>query len=83
MGCFYESAKLRKKNNLKTRIIDFFCTFALVLPIESTKSMKIAYIYPAFINIGGADKIIIGKANYMADEWGYEVYLITDSQCGI
>ena len=42
--------------------------------------MKIAYIYPAFINIGGADKIIIGKANYMADEWGYDVYLITDSQ---
>lgn len=42
--------------------------------------MKVAYIYPAFINIGGADKIIIGKANYMADEWGWEVYLITDSQ---
>ena len=45
--------------------------------------MKIAYIYPAFINIGGADKIIISKANYMADRWGYEVYLITDSQNGL
>ena len=45
--------------------------------------MKIAYIYPAFINIGGADKIIISKANYMADSWGYEVYLITDSQNGL
>ena len=42
--------------------------------------MKIAYIYSAFINIGGADKIIIGKANYMAQQWGYDVYLITDSQ---
>jgi glycosyltransferase involved in cell wall biosynthesis len=47
------------------------------------RQMKIAYIYPAFINIGGADKIIISKANYMADEWGYEVFLITDSQCGL
>ncbi len=45
--------------------------------------MKIAYIYPAFINIGGADKIIISKANYMADQWGYEVFLITDSQNGL
>ena len=45
--------------------------------------MKIAYIYPAFINIGGADKIIISKANYMATEWGWEVYLITDSQNGL
>ena len=45
--------------------------------------MEIAYIYPAFINIGGADKIIISKANYMADHWGYEVFLITDSQNGI
>jgi glycosyltransferase involved in cell wall biosynthesis len=45
--------------------------------------MTIAYIYPAFINIGGADKIIISKAKYMADHWGYEVYLITDSQNGL
>ena len=45
--------------------------------------MRLAYIYPAFINIGGADKIIISKANYMADHWGYEVFLITDSQNGI
>lgn len=45
--------------------------------------MKIAYVYPAFINIGGADKIIISKANYMADHWGYEVFLVTDSQNGL
>lgn len=45
--------------------------------------MTIAYIYPAFINVGGADKVIINKANYMADHWGYEVYLITDSQNGL
>lgn len=45
--------------------------------------MKIAYTYPAFINIGGADKIIINKANYMAEKMGYDVYLITDSQNGL
>ncbi len=65
------------------RLMDFFCTFALVLLKENVLPMRVAYIYPSFINIGGADKIIISKANYMADEWGYEVYLITDSQCGI
>jgi glycosyltransferase involved in cell wall biosynthesis len=45
--------------------------------------MKIAYTYPAFFNVGGADKIIINKANYFAEELGYEVYLITDSQNGL
>lgn len=45
--------------------------------------MKIVYTYPAFINIGGADKIIINKANYLAEQFGYEVYLITDSQNGL
>lgn len=45
--------------------------------------MKIAYTYPAFINIGGADKIIINKANYMAEKMRYDVYLITDSQNGL
>lgn len=45
--------------------------------------MRIAYTYPAFINIGGADKIIINKANYFAEKMGYEVYLITDSQNGL
>ena len=45
--------------------------------------MKIAYTYPAFFNVGGADKIIINKANYFAEKLGYEVYLITDSQNGL
>ena len=54
-----------------------------VLLLHNCVEMKIAYIYPAFINIGGADKIIISKANYMADCWGYDVYLITDSQNGL
>lgn len=54
-----------------------------VLLLHNCLEMKIAYIYPAFINIGGADKIIISKANYMAERWGYEVYLITDSQNGL
>ena len=45
--------------------------------------MKIVYTYPAFINIGGADKIIINKANYLAEKMEYDVYLITDSQNGL
>lgn len=45
--------------------------------------MRITYTYPAFFNVGGADKIIINKANYFAEKLGYEVYLITDSQNGL
>lgn len=44
--------------------------------------MKIVYIYPAFVNVGGIDKIIINKVNFLADKLRYEVYLITNSQTG-
>ena len=57
--------------------------YFVTLQLRIMCNMKIAYIYPAFINIGGADKIIISKANYMATQWGDEVYLITDSQNGL
>lgn len=30
--------------------------------------------------MGGADRIIIQKANYLADNMGYDIYIITDSQ---
>lgn len=44
--------------------------------------MKIIYIYPSLVTMGGADRIIIQKANYLAEELGYEIYIITDSQKG-
>jgi len=56
------------------------CGKKSVLLLEKSMNMNITYIYPAFINIGGADKIIISNADYMADSWRYEVYMITDSQ---
>jgi glycosyltransferase involved in cell wall biosynthesis len=42
--------------------------------------MKIAYIYPALNTIGGADRVITEKANYFAEQYGYEVYIITAHQ---
>ncbi len=45
--------------------------------------MRIAYIYPALTTIGGADRIIVDKANYFAEKLGYEVYIITAHQCGL
>lgn len=42
--------------------------------------MKIAYLYTALCTVGGADRIIIQKANFLADEMQHEVYIITDSQ---
>jgi len=44
--------------------------------------MRIAYIYPALTTVGGADRVIVNKANYFADVCGYEVYIITTHQNG-
>ncbi len=44
--------------------------------------MKIAYIYTALTSMGGVDRILSTKANYFAEQSGYEVYIITDSQAG-
>jgi len=39
--------------------------------------MKIAYILPALTHYGGAERIIVEKANYMAEFFNYNVYIIT------
>ena len=45
--------------------------------------MKIVYLYTALTTVGGADRIIIQKMNYLAEvSSGYDVYIITDSQNG-
>lgn len=44
--------------------------------------MKIAYLYTSLTTVGGADRMIVQKANYLTDAMGYEVYIITDSQKG-
>jgi glycosyltransferase involved in cell wall biosynthesis len=43
--------------------------------------MHILYIYPEFTIKGGADKVIIEKANYLARH-GYQVTLVTEAQLG-
>lgn len=42
--------------------------------------MKIVYIYDAIARIGGTEKILVDKMNYLADNYNQEVYLITTSQ---
>ena len=44
--------------------------------------MKIVYIFTALVTTGGADRVVTEKANHLAEDYGYEVYVITDSQCG-
>ena len=43
--------------------------------------MKIFYIYTALVTKGGADRVLIEKANWLA-EHGYEVTFVTDTQMG-
>lgn len=42
--------------------------------------MKIVYLYTALTTKGGADRIITQKANYLADVYKHDIYIITDSQ---
>lgn len=42
--------------------------------------MKIVYLYSSLRTLGGADRMIIQKANYLAGQANHEVYIITDSQ---
>lgn len=42
--------------------------------------MRIVYHYTAFGTVGGTDRMILSKASYLADVYGHEVYLVTDSQ---
>ena len=44
--------------------------------------MKIVYIYTALVTVGGADRVVTEKANYLAEKMGHDVYIITDSQNG-
>lgn len=44
--------------------------------------MKIVYIYTALVTVGGADRVVTEKANYLANKMRHDVYIITDSQNG-
>ncbi|MCQ2237849.1 MAG: glycosyltransferase family 4 protein [Bacteroidaceae bacterium] len=44
--------------------------------------MKLVYLYSNFWIAGGADRVLIEKANYLADFYHYDVTIITDSQDG-
>ena len=41
--------------------------------------MKIFYIYTALTTVGGADRVLIQKANWLADH-GYDITIVTESQ---
>lgn len=43
--------------------------------------MKIFYIYTALTTVGGADRVLVQKANWLANH-GYDVTIITESQAG-
>ena len=42
--------------------------------------MKIIYFYDTIARIGGTEKILVDKMNYLADVYNQEIYLITTSQ---
>lgn len=42
--------------------------------------MIIVYIYDAIARIGGVERILVDKMNYLANVYGYEIYLITAAQ---
>lgn len=42
--------------------------------------MKIVYIYDAIARLGGAEKVLIEKMNYLADQYGQDIYILTTCQ---
>lgn len=42
--------------------------------------MKIVYVYDAIARIGGVEKILVDKMNYLAEVYDYKIYLITAAQ---
>ena len=42
--------------------------------------MKIVYVYDAIARMGGVERILVDKMNYLAEVYGYEIYLITAAQ---
>lgn len=42
--------------------------------------MKIVYIHDSIARIGGLERILVDKMNYLAEVYNYEIYLITSSQ---
>lgn len=42
--------------------------------------MKIVYVCDAIARIGGVERILVDKMNYLAEVYGYEIYLITAAQ---
>ena len=42
--------------------------------------MKIVYVFPAWNTVGGADRVITEKVNYFAENFGYEMYVVTAHQ---
>lgn len=42
--------------------------------------MKIVYVYPSLAIFGGIERILIDKMNFLAREYGEEVYIITSDQ---
>lgn len=42
--------------------------------------MKIVYFHDAIARLGGLERVLVDKMNYMADVYKYKIYLITTSQ---
>lgn len=47
---------------------------------KSKKKLKIVYLYSALDTVGGADRVITEKVNYFAEEFGYDLYVVTAHQ---
>ena len=44
--------------------------------------MRVVYYLPSLYIAGGLERVITGKANYLADQLGYEVTILTSEQQG-
>ena len=44
--------------------------------LETTKKLKLVYITPALYMAGGVERVLTLKANYFAEQFGYDITII-------
>jgi glycosyltransferase involved in cell wall biosynthesis len=67
-----------KKNMKNLQSLFFFCIF--VDNINIINCMRILYVTDALAVWGGIERVLSDKMNYLVQEYGYEIYVVTADQ---
>lgn len=73
----------QKQNTYQRYFFPFSCWIYgkyILFLLKTDRGMKIVYIYDAIARIGGVERALADKMNYLAEVYGHEIHLLTSSQ---